>query len=193
MPTKLNYRARKTIKLLILSLIIFCGQQLGWFDNNAKTQTPPTPGFYQVIQIFDGDTISVNMNGGEEKIRLIGVDTPETHDPRKSVECFGQAANKFTSELVGQNSVRLESDPLSTNRDRYDRLLRYVYLPDGQLVNLEIINSGYGFAYTHFPFTKSEVFKAAEVLAKQEGRGLWSACPVSVDAKGFIHAGAEAP
>lgn len=191
MPPKISRRRRKAITTLAVGLLLLVGRQWGWFET-PKRQPPPEPGYYHVIQILDGDTLSVNMNGGEETIRLIGVDTPETHHPRKAVECFGKAASKFTSEVVGQNSVRLEADPLSTNRDRYDRLLRYVYLPDGLLVNLEIINSGYGFAYTHFPFTKSDIFKAAELLAKEEGRGLWSACPVNVDAKGFIHAGEAA-
>lgn len=143
------------------------------------------PGTYKVISIHDGDTISVNMNGNEEKVRLIGIDTPETKDPRKPVQCFGQAASDFTKELIDSSPVRLEADPLSTNRDRYDRLLRYVYLPDNTLVNAEIIRQGYGFAYTSFPFTKSSEFKAYEKNAKAENKGLWSQCDVSTDEKGY--------
>lgn len=189
MSKYLTRQLNKIVKVLLISLLLLVGQRMGWFENNKSNNSALSPGYYQVIQIFDGDTISVNMNGKEEKVRFIGVDTPETHDPRKSVECFGQAANKFTSDLVGQNSVRLESDPLSTNRDRYDRLLRYVYLPDGRLVNLEIINAGFGFAYTHYPFTKMDDFREAERQAREANRGLWSACPVNIDTKGFIHSG----
>jgi micrococcal nuclease len=124
----------------------------------------------------DGDTISVDMNGTEERIRMIGVDTPETKDPRKPVQCFGQAASGFTKNLIGSHPVRLETDPLGTNRDRYDRLLRYVYLPDGKLVQAEIIKQGYGFAYTSFPFTKADEFRGYQKTAREQNLGLWNKC-----------------
>lgn len=142
----------------------------------AFKQTVLQPGYYQVTEVADGDTITVDMEGKSEKIRFIGVDTPETHDPRKAVQCFGEAASNYTKNIIGGNRVRLEADPLNTNRDRYDRLLRYVYLPDGRLVNAEIVKQGYGFAYLGFPFSKSNEFKAYQQQARQENRGLWSAC-----------------
>lgn len=145
------------------------------FDTKGASTSVPA-GYYKVVEFHDGDTISINMDGQIEKIRLIGVDTPETQDPRKAVQCFGKAASQFTKDLIGNNPVRLEADDLSTNRDRYDRLLRYVYIPDGRLVNLEIIKQGYGFAYTSFPFTKSNEFKQAETNAREAGQGLWSSC-----------------
>ena len=131
---------------------------------------------YEVTEFVDGDTLEVNLDGVKEKVRLIGVDTPETKDPRVEVQCFGLAASKFTKDLIGQNRVRLEADPLNTNRDRYNRLLRYVYLPDGRLVNAEIIKEGFGFAYLNFPFTKSDEFHGYEVAAREAGKGLWSNC-----------------
>ncbi len=144
------------------------------------------PGYYRVTEFADGDTISVDMDGKTERIRMIGVDTPETHDPRKAVQCFGQAASDFTKNLIGTSPVRLESDALSSNRDRYDRLLRYVYLPDGRLVEEEIIARGYGFAYISFPFTKSDHFKQLETEARAGNKGLWSNCtPTSNDHGGF--------
>jgi micrococcal nuclease len=118
------------------------------------------------------------MNGTTEKVRLIGVDTPETHDPRKSVQCFGQAAADYTKRLIGSSSVRMEADPTNTNRDRYNRLLRYVYLPDGRLVNAEIIKQGYGFAYVNFPFTKLEEFKGYQKEAELAKLGLWGSCEI---------------
>lgn len=149
------------------------------------------PSFYQVDSIIDGDTIQVNMNGVIEKVRLIGVDTPETHDPRKPVQCFGQAASEFTKSLIGDNHVRLEVDPLDTNRDRYDRLLRYVYLPDGRLVNRELIANGYGFAYIGFPFEKSDEFSQLQQDAEDNNLGLWSNCSPEIDSKGYIHSNDE--
>lgn len=160
-------------------LILTLGQHYGWFEPAKQTATQNQPGLYTVLEFDDGDTIQVDMNGKPEKIRFIGVDTPETHDPRKAVQCYGQAASEFTKQLIGNSQVRLEADPLNTNRDRYDRLLRYVYLPDGTLVNAEIIKQGYGFAYTSFPFSKIEEFKSLQKDATQNNRGLWASCQPS--------------
>jgi micrococcal nuclease len=134
------------------------------------------PGFYRVSEFVDGDTIKVDRNGHVETVRFIGVDTPETHDPRKAVQCFGQAAADHTKQTIGQQPVRLEADPLNTDRDRYNRLLRYIYLPDGTLLNAKIIQDGYGFAYLSFPFTKTEEFRGYQTAARQAGRGLWGSC-----------------
>lgn len=161
---------------LIILLIVLLGQRYHWFDKAQQTAVSTQPGLYHVVEFIDGDTVAVDMAGTKETIRLIGIDTPETHDPRKQVQCFGEAAANFTKNLIGSNNVRLESDSLSTNRDRYDRLLRYVYLPSGTLVNAEIIKQGYGFAYLSFPFTKSDEFRQYQTDARQQGKGLWSDC-----------------
>ena len=174
-----RFRKRKALASLLalaVSVLVIIGQQLGWFDNVNQAVQTSQPGLYRVARFDDGDTIAVDMNGTEETIRFIGVDTPETHDPRKNVQCFGHAAADFTKNLISSNNVRLEADPLNTNRDRYGRLLRYVYLPNGTLVNLEIIKQGYGFAYTSFPSTKVDEFRAAEKEATDNNRGLWSSC-----------------
>lgn len=144
------------------------------------------PGTYRVTKFHDGDTISIDMQGREERVRMIGVDTPETQDPRKAVQCFGKAASKFTQELIGQQPVRLEADPINSNRDRYNRLLRYVYLTDGRLVQAEIIKQGYGFAYTAFPLTKVDEFRSYQEEARQQDKGLWGSCRVEVAENGAI-------
>lgn len=171
-------RQKKRLIQAIIALIIFLAGGV-----SAKLQDKPSSvpvalqaGFYRVVEFDDGDTIVVDMNGVREKVRFIGVDTPETKDPRKPIQCFGRAAAGFTKNLIGNNPVRLESDPTNTNRDRYSRLLRYVYLPDGRLVNLEIIKQGYGFAYVSFPVQKLEEFKAAQAEARTHNRGLWAGC-----------------
>ncbi len=171
-------RSKKRILSLLLSLAII---GLGWLasrypETTTRLTGSPPPGSYRVTRFHDGDTISVDMNGREETIRFIGVDTPETHDPRKAVQCFGQAAADFTKRLINNQPVRLEADPLSSNRDRYNRLLRYVYLPDGRLAQAEIIKHGYGFAYTSFPFTKSQELLDNQNEARDQNRGLWSSC-----------------
>lgn len=164
---------------LLIAGGVWLAQKQGWIEQ-PKVNIPP-PGTYNVDSFEDGDTITVDMNGTEERIRMIGVDTPETQDPRVPVQCFGKAASEFTMKLIGENPVRLEADPTNTNRDRYNRLLRYVYLPDNRLVNAEIIKAGYGFAYTLFPFEKLEEFRAHEQQAREQGLGLWGSCNIEQD------------
>lgn len=143
------------------------------------------PGLYAITEVFDGDTIAVNMNGSTEIIRMIGVDTPETHRPNTPVQCYGPQATEFTKQLIGSNKVRLQADPVNTNRDRYERLLRYVYLPGGTLVESKIISEGYGFAYTQFPFQKAMEFEELENQAEQSRKGLWGACQVITQPNGI--------
>lgn len=157
---------------LLVALVLFVFQPA--IEESIPDQLQA--GTYRVVQVDDGDTIIVDMNGNEEKVRFIGVDTPETKDPRKPVQCFGKAATEFTKNLIGTNPVRLEADPENTNRDRYKRLLRYVYLPDGTHVNAEIIRQGYGFAYVNFPTQKAEEFTRLQKEARKAQRGLWGDC-----------------
>lgn len=139
------------------------------------------PGYYQVTKVDDGDTITVSLNGKVERVRLIGIDTPELHHPKKPVQCFAETARQFTAQLIGDNKVRLAADPEDDDRDIYRRLLRYVYLPDGTLVNTEIVRQGYGFAYTRYPFTRMEEMRALEQQARQQNLGLWASCSVEAD------------
>lgn len=178
-----------TVLVAILSLFIYLGQEFGWFASAQKGIVENQPGQYKVVRFSDGDTISVDMNGKTETIRFIGVDTPETHDPRKAVQCYGPAASAYTKNTLtaAGSKVRLAGDSLSSNRDRYDRLLRYVYLPDGTLLNEKLIRDGYAFFYPYFPFTKSKDFEAAQKAAQNENKGLWGNCsPKPTDGGGWI-------
>lgn len=181
-----NRRLKRALITTLLLIIGAIGNQAGWFDTPKKSLEQNQPGMYQVTRFDDGDTIEVDMNGQKEKIRMIGVDTPETKDPRKNVQCFGKAASEFTKNLIGSSKLRLESDSLSSNRDRYNRLLRYVYLTDGRLVNLELIAQGYGFAYTGFPFTKSDEFVTAQKTARDNNLGLWKECTPTTNQYGGL-------
>jgi micrococcal nuclease len=120
------------------------------------------------VRVIDGDTIELD---GGERVRLIGVDTPETVDPRRPVQYFGKEASAFTRRMAQGKQVRLEFGDES--RDRYGRTLAYVYLADGTFLNAEIIRQGYGHAYTRFPFRYQEEFLALERQARAQGRGLW--------------------
>lgn len=186
--------SRKNQKLLVAAIIVLlltALKQTGYMQPLLETAEQNQPGLYPVIEVVDGDTITVDMAGSKETVRLIGVDTPETKDPRKAVQCFGKAASQFTRNLIGNNPVRLEADPVNTNRDRYNRLLRYVYLADGTFVNAEIIKQGYGFAYVNFPFSRIEPFKEYQADARAKGQGLWSSCPVIEKDNGQLTTGNE--
>ncbi|MYB19547.1 MAG: thermonuclease family protein [Holophagales bacterium] len=121
-----------------------------------------------VERVVDGDTIIVE---GVGRVRLIGVDTPETVHPNRPVEFFGREASAFTKGLLEGKRVRLEYD--QERQDRYGRTLAYVYLTDGTFVNAEIIRRGYGHAYTRFPFRHMEAFRQFEREARDDRRGLW--------------------
>ena len=123
-------------------------------------------------RVVDGDTIVLSNN---ERVRLIGVDTPETKHPKKPVEYFGREATAFTKRMVGGKVIKLRYD--QQRRDKYGRLLAYVYLPNGIFLNAEIIKQGYGYAYTKFPFKYMEEFRQYEKEAREARRGLWADKP----------------
>jgi len=129
-----------------------------------------------VGRIVDGDTIVVSFDpatglGCTEKVRLIGVDTPETVDPRRPVQWFGKEAARFASEHLLGRTVRLAFE--TKLRDTYGRLLAYVFLADGNCFNLSVVAEGFGFAYTKYPFMFMADFREAERSARTAGHGLW--------------------
>jgi micrococcal nuclease len=141
---------------------------------------PLGPGEAVVKRVVDGDTIVVHLGGRDERVRLIGIDTPETVDPRKPVQCFGKEASTHTHDLLPPGTVvRLERDV--EGRDRYDRLLAYVYrVSDGLFVNLALARDGYAQMLTIPPnVAYVEQFRGAVADARQAGRGLWSSCASS--------------
>lgn len=128
----------------------------------------------KVVRVVDGDTIDVEINGKTEPVRYIGIDTPETVDPRKPVQCFGVEASKKNKELVEGKMIRLEKD--ITDRDKYNRLLRYVWLGD-TLINQSLVEQGYAKSYSYPPDIKyQDKFVAAEKQARDNKLGLWTAC-----------------
>lgn len=128
-----------------------------------------------VMRAVDGDTIELSDG---EKVRLIGVDTPETVHPNRPVEAFGKEASAFTKREIEGQSVRLEFDQGNAHlnhKDKYGRTLAYVYrMKDGFFLNAEIIKQGYGHAYTRFPFKYLEEFRQYEHEARENKRGLWA-------------------
>ena len=131
--------------------------------------------YYLVTKVVDGDTIDVLIGTTTQRIRLIGVNTPEIVDPRKPVECFGREASQKAREFLDNKIVYLEPDDTQDNHDKYGRLLRYVWRADGLFYNLEIIKQGYAYEYTYFtPYQYQAEFKQAQAYAREHKLGLWA-------------------
>ena len=130
--------------------------------------------YYSVVDAVDGDTIKIDYNGETETLRFIGIDTPETRDPRKPVQCFGKEASNRTKELTQGKKVAVEFDPTQGKRDKYNRLLVYVILEDGNMLNRLLIEEGFAHEYTYnIPYKYQSEFKEKEKEAREKKRGLW--------------------
>lgn len=138
----------------------------------AASQAGPTLAV-QVLHVVDGDTIELCCIGGKrEKVRCIGVNTPETKHPTKGVEAFGKEAAEVNRKLVAGKSLRLEFDV--EQRDRYGRLLAYVYLEGGTFVNAWLVQNGYAQVTTVPANVKhQDLFLKLQRGAREAGRGLW--------------------
>lgn len=143
----------------------------------TPTTTPDSSDeqYRQVTRIVDGDTFVI---AGGQKVRYIGIDTPETVDPHRPVMCFGEKASEENKKLILGKQVRLVKDVSET--DKYGRLLRYVYLPDGTFVNKLLVEQGYAKAVSYPPdIAYQDVFRKAEEDARAQSRGLWGSCALS--------------
>lgn len=177
----------KTASVLLILSFCFALTGLVLLKNHAATiknifPDNPTLKVNTIVSyVIDGDTIDVGINNQRQRVRLLGVNTPETVDKNKPVECFGKEASAFLKRYLTGKSIVLESDPSQDDKDIYGRLLRYVFLSDGTNVDLLLIRSGYGREYTfknqHFIFEKE--FIEAENHARSEKKGLWGKCGVS--------------
>lgn len=168
------------IGILILFIGVGIGLQLGKiiytpdknFSEIQKTSKPSDVSEAKVVRVIDGDTIEIE---GGEKVRYIGIDAPETVEPGKPVEFFGREATAKNKELVEGKIVRLQKD--LTDRDKYNRLLRYVYVGEN-LINAELVRLGFARAWAYPPDVKYQnEINMAEQEAQKLKSGLWSACP----------------
>jgi micrococcal nuclease len=165
--------------LLVLLAVLAAGagaQRGGLLDRAPGDGGAGRASIGRVVKVVDGDTIHVALGGAREKVRYIGVDTPETRHPTKGVQCFGRRASAFNARLVGGERVRLVRDVEA--RDRYGRLLAYVYrVRDGLFVNDELARQGYATPLPIAPDVRhADTFAAAARDAREHGRGLWAAC-----------------
>lgn len=132
-------------------------------------------GAITISRVVDGDTVKVLIEGEEETIRIIGINTPETVDPRSEVECFGKEASNATKGILNIGEiVTLTVDQVQDDRDKYGRLLRYIADNSGQDVGLWLISQGYAHEYTYrTPYERQDAYKSAENTAQAAKLGLW--------------------
>ena len=134
----------------------------------------------EVVRVIDGDTIEVDLNGSRYRVRYIGIDTPETDHPSRGVEFYGPEATARNRQLVEGQTVRMEQDVSAT--DRFDRLLRYIYVGD-QMVNATLIAEGYAVAEAFPPDVKfSDRFEQIQKQAMEDRRGAWATSPALAEA-----------
>jgi micrococcal nuclease len=141
------------------------------FSDSGTTSTSS----YRITHIVDGDTVDILRGEVKERLRLIGVNSPESVDPRRPVECFGKEASKHAAALLAGQSVSVVPDPSQGSRDKYGRTLAYIFLSDGTNFNELMIRDGYAYEYTYDkPYRYQDLFKIAEREAKAAERGLWA-------------------
>ncbi len=188
-------RLRK--KILTLSAFLFLSV-LVWLDRTYHFIPPPTHPVSQtqdtndwskynnktftVVKAVDGDTIDINIPDGRyehTRIRLLGVDTPETKKPNTPVMFYGPEASSFTKEKTLGKKITVIMDTHSNPRDKYGRLLAHIQLGDGAILNEELISNGFAYADTRFPQSFNKEYAALEKQAIKSKAGLWE--KVTVD------------
>lgn len=167
--------------ILVCMVLAACGptgskgmlSALSGGQNAVRNDEPDQTEWATVIRVIDGDTFVVLAAGKEQKVRLIGVNTPEIHHPIKGVEYYGREAGAYTEKLLRGKKVRLDTDV--EPRDRYGRLLAYAYLEDGTFVNAHLVEQGYAQVMTVPPNVRfTGRFIELQREARAAGRGLWA-------------------
>ena len=170
---------RRLLPLLVLAVLAGALGR-GVLDGSSPGTSRAAPAgagqIAHVVRVVDGDTIRVRIGGREERVRYIGMDTPETVKPGTPVQCFGKRASAENGRLVTGRDVRLVLD--AEARDRYGRLLAYVFRrPDGLFVNAELVRRGFATPLTIPPNVRYAArFRDLAREAREAGRGLWQAC-----------------
>jgi micrococcal nuclease len=163
---------RTRIAVLVLAVVISAASVLGWWLGEQRRDARPTA---RVLEAIDGDTVVVELaDGSTDTVRLLGVDTPETHHPTKGVECFGPEAAAYTASRLTGRIVELEGDVES--RDIYNRLLAYVIV-NGHRFDDELLRKGYARLLVINPNrAHARDMLEAELDAREAERGLWAEC-----------------
>jgi micrococcal nuclease len=189
---KLKHAMRRTTRnaliaafcFILLPVCVVLDHQFGDALRQAIEQRTLSEGDWQkyhgkvftVLEVIDGDTLDIDIPDGEHpdtRIRLIGVDTPETRHPTVGLMYYGLEAAAFTTRLALGKKVTVLLDTVGDQRDRYGRLLAYLQLPDEKILNAEIIRNGYGYTYLSYPHSEFSVYKVLMQQAIDNQAGLW--------------------
>jgi endonuclease YncB( thermonuclease family) len=169
---------------VLLPAVIMLDRQYGRVLSEPVTRTAYADGDWQkyhnrtfrVNEVIDGDTLDVDIPDGkfpDTRVRLMGVDTPETKHPTVGKMYYGPEASAFAAQLALGQTVTLRLDTVGDIRDRYGRLLAYCLLPDGTVLNEALIAEGCGYAYLSFPHSQSARYEALMQQAMTQNKGLW--------------------
>ncbi len=186
-------RRRHTPKILVSAAVLVASLLYAHFKTLPPATLPPTPSSststvimasttsenstYRVAKVVDGDTVELIMQGKKVKIRLIGLNTPETVAPNRPVGCYGPEASAEAHRLLDNKAVRLEVDPTQGTYDKYGRSLGYIFLEDGTNFGLYMIKAGFGKEDTYKkPYKYQKEFKEAQAQAQAQKLGEWGAC-----------------
>ncbi|MEK7605803.1 MAG: thermonuclease family protein [Patescibacteria group bacterium] len=183
----MNRKLRRAVISLLIIIFLIAGEKAYTSlvphqsaVEGVRTVATPTSiqeqnGLIKVTKVVDGDTLHVILNGKNQTIRVIGIDTPETVDPRKPVQCMGKAASDRAKELLLGKYVFLESDPTQSDKDKYGRLLRYVFINGSDDYGLGALEEGMAHEYTYaMPYKYQAEYKKAEKAAIAARIGLWA-------------------
>ena len=159
-----------TSGVFVFSILNFQSQPI------EKDNELETPTLYRVSHVIDGDTIKIEIDGGDDTVRFLGVDTPELNTSYTKEECYGPEASAYLKALLKDQYVYLLPDKQNDDRDNYHRVLRYAFIQDGTFVEEELLRKGYAYNYDYFPFEFMEQFNSWEKEAREKGIGLWGEC-----------------
>jgi len=149
-------------------------QKTRWPLEEIKTVPEKEP--VKIVYVYDGDTFDIEENDRIQRVRLLGLDTPEVESPYEHEECFGAEASEYLKKLLIGQEVILTDDVSAGDRDKYNRLLRYAFLPNGLFINAHLIEQGFAKKYLISGLKYESHFKELERDAKIEKIGLWGAC-----------------
>lgn len=177
------YMKIKIFKASIISFILISCIYLSLNSNQiSRSKRYSIPNIdpnklYLVLKVLDGDTFQIKIDKRLQTVRMLGIDTPETVDPRKKVQCYGKEASKKTKEILSKHSVRLVLDSSQNTLDKFGRILAYVYRDDGLYMNQYLLENGYAREYTYSKQYKEQMdFKSIENQASISKLGLWNSC-----------------
>ena len=174
----------KYIRIAMICVVVGVLCASGYLAYAATVVRIDEDELYQVVSVMDGDTFKARVGRHVVTVRLLGIDTPETVDPRKPAQCYGAEASAETKRLLAGNAVRLKLNPDREERDKYDRYLAYAYLPDGTFLNEYLLRNGYAREYTYGKaYMYQKEFISMEKEATERKVGLWGRC-IEVDSKG---------